>query len=106
LYAFLTAGRGYPKAVGSSEYDVEHGQRELEVTMAGVGGLAGKQLLVYLDGRKAGAVTVSSSGRAHREWDTEHGQRVPPSAAGGKVEVRTQAGTVVLSGSYKREQGD
>lgn len=103
LFTRLHAAAAYPQAAGSSEYDQEGTQRELDVTVTNIGGLAGHQITVFVNGTRAGAMLVSSTGRAHREWDTEHGQNVPSAATGTRVQVRTGNGTLVASGTYTPE---
>lgn len=34
-------------------------------------------------------MTVSSTGRAHREWETEHGESVPFARTGSTITIRT-----------------
>ena len=88
LFTRLTGGSAFARAAGWSENDQEGNFRELDVWLANVGGLAGRQVTVYLNGHKAGTMHVSSTGRGFRKWDTEHGQSVPFGSAGSRVEVR------------------
>ena len=89
LFTRLQAGQAYPQASGSSEYSQHATSRELDVTVTFVSALAGHQVTVYVNGARAGPMTVSSTGSAFGTWATEHGQSVPAAPAGSKVEVRT-----------------
>lgn len=106
VFTHLRAGPGYPRAAGSSEYDQEHGTRELHVTLTGISGLAGHSVTVLVGGRRIGTVAVLGSGRAHGKWDTEHGQHVPGVVAGNQVQIRTAGGAVVASGIYAPKHED
>lgn len=100
LRAHLSGARAYPAATGWSEYDRDHGQREVEVTLTHLRALAGSRVTVFVGGQGVGLVRVSPTGRAHREWDTEHGAVVPAAAIGTRVAVRTAAGVLVAAGRY------
>lgn len=89
LFTRLIAGSAFPNAAGSSEYDQEGNFRELDVFLTNLGGLAGRQVTVYLSGHRVGSMTVSSTGRAFREWDTEHGHSVPQASSGSHIQIRT-----------------
>lgn len=89
LFTRLQAGKAYPQASGSSEFSQHATSRELDVTVAFVSALAGQHVSVYVNGTKAGTMTVSGTGSAFGEWDTQHGQSVPAASAGSKVEVKT-----------------
>jgi hypothetical protein len=102
----LQGSAAFTKANGFSEYDRSPRDREIEVTVRDIGGLAGRNVVVFVHGTKVGAMRVSSAGVAHREWDTEHGQSVPVASAGDVVTVRTVGGTLVASGKYVREADD
>ena len=106
MFTHLHAGPGYPGAAGSSEYDQEHGTRELDVSLTGVSGLAGHSVTVFVSGRQVGTLPVSGSGRVHGKWDTEHGQHVPAAVAGNQVQIRTGGGAVVASGIYAPKHED
>jgi hypothetical protein len=102
----LQGSATFTKATGFSEYDRSSHDREIEVTVRNIGGLAGRNVVVFVHGMKVGAVRVSSAGVAHREWDTERGQSVPVASAGDVVSIRTVGGTLVASGKYVHEAND
>jgi hypothetical protein len=81
-------------------------KREVEVTVSGIRRLAGRRVTVYVNGRKVGTMRVSSTGRAHRDWSTSHGQSVPSATAGSTVKIRTTGGTLIASGRYRLDTGD
>lgn len=99
LHAALHHSAAFPRASGRSEYDQEGAKRELDVTVR-VARLAGKFVTVRVHGTFVGRVHVSAGGVAHREWKTEHGDRVPTVSAGDIIGVRAPSGRLVVSGSY------
>jgi hypothetical protein len=103
LFTHMSGSTHFPNAHGFSEYDRSNSGREVEVRVTHLGKLAGKRVKVIVNGHKVGRILVSSVGVAHREWDTEHGQRVPFASAGDKVKVRTLSGTLVAKGTYHLE---
>jgi hypothetical protein len=106
LAARLDGSSSYSAATGRSEYESDSDGRDVEVTVAHISRLAGKRVTVVVGGHRVGTMLVSSTGRAHREWDTEHGQYVPVTSAGDTVKVRTSGGTLVASGRYHVERDD
>jgi hypothetical protein len=106
LHARLRGSSAFPKGSGFSEYERDSRGREVEVTVRNIRLLAGKRVTVYVAGRKVGTILVRSTGVAHREWDTEHGDRIPLASAGDRVKVRTAGGKLVASGKYVREAHD
>jgi hypothetical protein len=106
LHTRLQGGAAFPRATGHSEYDRSSTEREVEVTVANIGSLAGHNVNVFVSGHKVGSMRVSIAGVAHREWDTERGQSVPFASAGNYVKVRTTGGKLVASGRYVREPDD
>lgn len=101
--ARLHGSSSFSRATGFSEYERAGTQRDVEVTVNHVARLAGKTLKVYVNGNWVGTMPVRSTGFAHREWDTDHGQRVPFAAAGDPVRVRTMGGKLIASGIYLPE---
>ena len=106
LVAGLDGSSSYSAATGRSEYESDSSGREVEVTVTHISRLAGKRVTVFVSGRKVGTMLVSSTGRAHREWDTEDGQFVPVTSVGDTVKVRTAVGVLVASGRYHVERDD
>lgn len=106
-HATLYGSATYPKAHGWdgwAEYErttTSSGtERELEVTAVHLGKLAGKYVVVFANGHKVGRIHVSSTGYAHREWETDRGQYVPRLSAGDPTRVRTTTGVLVLRGHF------
>jgi hypothetical protein len=106
LFARLGGSAAFPNATGHSEYERTAIAREVEVTVTHIAKLAGKRVTVFVNGKKVGTMLVSSTGRAHREWDTERGQFVPFASAGDPIKVRKADGTLVARGIYRRETDD
>ena len=105
-FTHLMPASQYPGARGDSEYEREGNKREVEVTVTGIRQLAGRRVAVSINGRKVGTMLVSSTGRAHRDWSTSHGESVPSARAGSTVKVRTSGGTLIASGRYRLDTGD
>jgi hypothetical protein len=106
LHARLSGSSAFSTATGSSDYERGSGGREVEVTVRNIAGLAGKRVGVFVAGAKVGTMRVRSTGVAHREWDTEHGDAVPFASAGDRVKVKTASGTLIASGTFARVAGD
>ena len=106
LAASLNGSSSYSAASGRSEYESDSNGRDVEVTVTHISRLSGKRVTVVVGGHTVGTMLVSSTGRAHREWDTEHGQFVPVTSVGDRVKVRTAGGVLVASGRYHVEADD
>ena len=104
LDARLSHRAPFTHATGFSEYERIGSQREVEVTVNHIPGLAGKRLKVYLNRQWVGTMLVRQTGYAHREWDTGHGENVPFASAGDPVRVRTPSGRLVVSGVYHADR--
>ena len=102
VFAELTApsGGAYPSAKGKASWDTRNSntKRELELEVEHLP--AGLAVEFFMDGAKLGGATTDSLGKARIEFSTELGQTVPTTVAGAKVEVRTAAGAVIVSGSF------
>lgn len=105
FFTLLSGSKQFHHAQGESEYDRQGATRELEVTVTGISRLAGKQVTVYVSGKRVGTMRVSTRGRAHREWSTAHRQSVPLAGTGSTVRVRTSGGTLIVSGTYHHDRG-
>ena len=77
LFTRLHHSNSFPNAAGSAEYERDSTGRELEVTVTNVKRLADRYVYVYVHGNKVGRIHVATSGWAHREWDTNHGDTFP-----------------------------
>lgn len=100
----LSHSASFTHATGFSEYERIGSQREVDVTVNHISGLAGQRLKVYSNRHWVGTMLVRRTGYAHREWDTDHGQRVPFASAGDPVRVRTPSGRLVVSGVYHADR--
>jgi hypothetical protein len=93
--------RAFRHAAGSSQYQSQPGQSEFEVEVEHVRTLAGKQLLVKVNGTTVGKMKVSRLGQADMTLNSELGQSVPTITCGSVVRVTTSTtGALVVSGSY------
>lgn len=97
LQAGLRGSHAYPRASGTASYEADQHSRALEVSLTHLAGLAGRHLVVYVHGAKAGTMTVSRAGYAH--LDMHRG--VPGCQAGQPIRIRTAGGTLVASGTFR-----
>jgi hypothetical protein len=96
----LVRSHAYRSATGSSQYQSQPGQSEFQAEVEHLRALAGKQLLVKVNGSTVGKMKVSRLGQADLTLNSELGQSVPAITAGVLVNVTTNTGTVVVSGRY------
>jgi hypothetical protein len=106
LNAYLRGSSSFPKTHGSSEYDRDSGNREVEVTLMHARKLGGQRVKVIVAGKKIGTMRVRGTGAAHGEWDSAHGDFVPRTSAGTGVSVKTMAGRTVVGGHYHLDTHD
>lgn len=106
LFTSLSGSSAYPRAIGNAEYERSATDRELKVTVRNVARLAGKQIVVSVNGRKVGMMLVTRAGRAHREWKSEHGQYVPVASVKSSLWVHTTAGRLIVSGRLRVDVAD
>ena len=96
----LTAGTGIAGVTGSSQYQAQPGQRELQIEVEHLRSLAGQSLLAQVNGVTVGSMKVSGKGIAQMTRNTERGQATPTVARGSIVTVKTKAGIVLASGRF------
>jgi hypothetical protein len=98
--AALRPLKAYPGVAGTAQYEVNQGQRELQVEVAHVRSLAGRSVAIFVGGTKVGSARVNSRGVVEFSRNTEHGQRVPQVGAGTPIAVATVPGALMLVGSF------
>ncbi|HEY2551670.1 MAG TPA: hypothetical protein VGI64_13950 [Streptosporangiaceae bacterium] len=99
LHAALHGSHAFPRAAGHATFEIRNDGRELDVRVSHIARLAGKRLVVFVHGARAGTMTVTMAGTAHLD---RHG--VPATKAGQMIRVRTNAaGTLVASGTFHRD---
>lgn len=103
LHASLSGAKSFPHAHGSSTFERKGGARDVDVTVSNITPLAGKQVTVFVAGKKVGKMLVSQGGTAHRDFSTADGEFVPSASAGSKVRITTSKGTLIASGTYHRD---
>lgn len=96
----LKPSTSYPKATGSSQYQSQGSQRELQVEVDHLKSLTGQHVNVFVNGTKWASPTVSSLGIAQVDKNTDVGQSVPTINHGSTVRVRTTSGTLIAGGTY------
>ena len=96
----LTHSAAYPSARGSAQYQSQPGQAEFQVELTRLGSLAGRSVVVSVNGGRIGSATVSRLGIAQLDRNSELGQRVPAIIHGSAVTVRTSSGALVAVGRF------
>ncbi len=96
----LKAGPAYPRATGTSQYQTQPGQRELQVEVERLASLRGKSVVVRVNGAVVGSMKVSGKGIAQLTRNTERAQRVPVITHGSTVAVKTTTGIGIASGRF------
>jgi hypothetical protein len=96
----LKSGTAYPAASGTSQYQAQGTQRELQVEVDHLKTLAGKHVNVFVNGSRWASPAVSSLGVAQVDRNTDRGQSVPSVTHGSTVRIRTLGGTLIAAGTY------
>lgn len=96
----LSHGSSFPRATGSAQYQAQPGQRELQVEVDHVAGLAGKRVYFWANGSKFGSAIVNKLGVVQIDRNTELGQSVPKITHGSGVSARTGTGSVIAKGTF------
>ncbi len=96
----LTPRPAFHRAHGSAQYQAQPGQREFQVEIERLAALAGKSLLVQVNGASVGSMKVSTTGIAQLNRNSELGQHVPAIMHGSTVTVKTKTGTVIATGTF------
>lgn len=100
LTTLLRPAAAYRAADGKAKYKDRGGEREFEVEVEDVRSLRGKTLSVFVNGLRVGGARVNSLGEGRLELNSDVGQRVPAVRGGTRVQVKTPAGTLVVSGAF------
>jgi len=101
LQIAVHAGPSFPKTTGTAQYQSQPGQREFQVELNHLKSLAGRSVLVRVNGANVGWAKVSSTGIIQLTRNTELGQNVPQISHGSAVAVVTgAAGTLIASGTF------
>lgn len=99
LEAGLHGSKAYPRVRGHADY-MSSWRRELDVSIWHARRLAGKTLVVYVHGTRAGTMHVWRGGSAHM---SRH-RGVPRCSAGTAIRIRTRSGKLVASGTFRRHR--
>ena len=100
ITAKLTGTSAFPAVSGKATFSRENGRRELEVEVEHARALRGRQLVLFVAGRRIGTMVVGRLGNARLDRSTQRGQAVPSIAAGTRLSVHTAAGTTVAKGRF------
>lgn len=96
----LRPSNAYPAAIGTAHYQQQPGQREIEIEVEHIRSLAGRRVLIFVNGARVGIARVSGRGIADFDRNTERGQRVPKVMRGTPVQVRRSGGPIVVAGTF------
>jgi hypothetical protein len=96
----LQGSNAYPNAKGSAKYRNRGGEQEFQVEVENVKQLAGQKLIVFVSGKKVGTLKINDLGAGRLNLNSTQGDRVPRIESGSKVQVKTGAGVLVVSGKF------
>lgn len=96
----LKGSAQFPNAKGTAKYKDRGGEQEFQVEVENVKKLAGKKLSVFVNGSKVGTMRINQFGAGRIELNSDRGDNVPAISGGSKVQVKTGAGVLVVSGSF------
>jgi hypothetical protein len=96
----LKPGSRFSQATGSAQYQSQPGQRELQLEIEHLHSLAGKRVIISVNGAVTGSTKVSTRGIAQFDRNTELGQKVLSIVHRSTVSVQTTTGTLVASGRF------
>jgi hypothetical protein len=96
----LKGSAQFPNAKGTAKYRDRGGEQEFQVEVENVKKLAGKRLGVFVNGNNVGTMRINQFGAGRLELNSDRGDNVPAISAGSKVQVKTGAGVLVVSGQF------
>jgi hypothetical protein len=96
----LKPNAAFPRATGSAQYQSQPGHSEFQIEIEHLRKLAGRYVLVRVNGAKLGRAKVSSTGIVQLTRNTELGQSVPSIVHGSKVTVKTATRARIASGTF------
>lgn len=95
----LSPSAAFPHATGKAAYR-GGSEAEFEAQVDNVKRLAGQTVNVFVNGVKVGSTKVNALGTANFNRSVSAGQSVPTIKAGYKIQIKTAAGVVIVSGSF------
>jgi predicted PilT family ATPase len=96
----LSPSINFPNAKGKAVYKVNGAEREFQVEVENIKKLAGKSVGVFVNGVQVGSAKVNALGEARLNLNTNLGNAVPSIKAGDRVQVKTGAGKLIVSGKF------
>ena len=99
LEAGLHGSTAYRSVRGHAEFQ-SWGRRHLEVSLWNARQLVGRTLVVYVRGTRVGTMHIWRGGSGH----FSRSRGVPRCSPGTVILIRTQSGTRVASGTFRRHQ--
>jgi hypothetical protein len=96
----LKGSISFPGATGKAVSKVSGSERELEVDVQHIRALAGKRVIVNVNGHRLAKPLVNRLGHFTVNRNTGNGQTVPTIKKGSTVRVRTLGGTLIAGGTF------
>lgn len=97
LEAGLRGSHGYPHVRGHADYQSWWRHRKVDVSVWNARGLSGHTVIVFVRGIRVGSMRIGRGGSGHL-W---RGHGVPRCRAGTAIAIRTRAGKLVASGTFR-----
>jgi hypothetical protein len=95
----LSPSKTFSSAHGKAHYK-DGGEREFELEVEDLRRLSGQKLRALVDGVLVGQPSVNSLGHADLNLNADRRENVPAIKSGSRVEVRTNANVLVVSGQF------
>jgi hypothetical protein len=95
----LSPSKTFSNAHGKAHFK-DSGEREFELEVEDVRSLSGQKLRALVDGVLVGKPVVNASGYAELNLNSDRRENVPSIKGGSRVEVRTNADILVVSGQF------
>jgi hypothetical protein len=101
LNASVQGSASYAEVHGKAVYKERGSERQVEVEVEDANRLAGQRLVVRVGGQRIGTITVNALGAGEISRNSDLGQAVPTVKPGTKVTLKTGAGVLVASGTFR-----
>jgi hypothetical protein len=96
----LSPGKTFSSAHGKAQFKGRGSEREFELEVEDVRSLSGQKFRALVDGVLVGQPGVNAVGHADLNLNSDRRENVPVIKSGSRVEVRTNANVLVVSGQF------
>jgi hypothetical protein len=96
----LSPSKTFATAHGKAHFKDRGGEREFELEVEDLRSLSGQKLRALVDGVLVGQPSVNTLGYADLNLNSDRRENVPAIKSGSRVEVRTNANVLVVSGQF------